>query len=63
MNRISLSLILAGLLGGCAIGPDYERPEVNAPETFIYNDVNKTAMSTIDTQWWKQFNDPVLTQS
>jgi len=63
MNNISLSLILAGLLGGCAIGPDYERPEVNAPVTFIYNDVNKTAMSTIDTQWWKQFNDPVLTQS
>ncbi|MDD2266388.1 efflux transporter outer membrane subunit [Sulfuricurvum sp.] len=63
MNRISLSLILAGLLGGCAIGPDYVRPEVTAPETFIYNDVNKTNITTIDTQWWKQFNDPELTRS
>lgn len=65
MNNYTLSLaVLSTLyLGGCAIGPDYERPEMTAPKTFIYNDTNKTVTSDIDTQWWKQFNDPILTQS
>ncbi|WP_295055223.1 efflux transporter outer membrane subunit [Sulfuricurvum sp.] len=63
MNNISLSLILAGLLGGCAIGPDYVRPDIAVPETFIHNETNTTADHTVETQWWKTFNDTALTQA
>ncbi len=40
------------------MGPDYKRPDVQAPGTFI-NEV-KEASETANTQWWQQFNDPVL---
>lgn len=50
--------IIAILLASCAIGPDYKRPDVEVPGTFI-NEV-KTAADTVNTQWWNQFNDPVL---
>ncbi len=63
MNNISLSLILAGLLGGCAIGPDYVRPDIAVPETFIHNETNTTTAHTLDSAWWKTFNDTALTQS
>ncbi|MBV5321643.1 MAG: efflux transporter outer membrane subunit [Sulfuricurvum sp.] len=63
MNNISLSLILAGLLGGCAIGPDYVRPDIAVPETFIYNEANTTTARTLDSAWWKTFNDTALTQA
>ncbi len=65
MNNYTLSLALLSSLyfGGCAIGPDYARPEIIAPDTFIYNDANKTVTNEMDTQWWKQFKDPSLTQS
>jgi multidrug efflux system outer membrane protein len=40
------------------VGPDYTRPEVDAPKAFIYE--TKDAADTANTTWWKQFNDPVL---
>ncbi len=59
MNKRSFSILAATalLLGGCAIGPDYARPQMSEPDAFRYNDTNRTA---IDTQWWKQFHDPKL---
>lgn len=66
MNKYPMygSLILAALLvSGCAIGPDYVRPDVSVPETFLYNDTNKTVAQNIDTQWWKSFQDDALDRS
>ena len=40
------------------VGPDYTRPEVDAPKAFIYE--TRDAADTANTTWWKQFNDPVL---
>jgi multidrug efflux system outer membrane protein len=40
------------------IGPDYRRPEVETPKSFTYAD--KEAKDAADTEWWKQFHDPVL---
>jgi multidrug efflux system outer membrane protein len=42
------------------VGPDYTRPAIDAPKAFIYE--VKDAADTANTQWWKQFNDPVLDQ-
>lgn len=63
MNNFSLSLILAGLLGGCAIGPDYIRPDITVPDTFIHSETNTSAENTMEVQWWKTFNDAALTQA
>ncbi len=59
MKRFAVLLTIISLFfAGCAVGPDYRRPEVPVPGSFI-NEV-KTAADTANTQWWNQFNDPVL---
>ncbi len=59
MKGFAVLLTIASLLfAGCAVGPDYRRPEVPIPGAFM-NEV-KTAADTANTEWWHQFNDPVL---
>jgi multidrug efflux system outer membrane protein len=59
MKRFTVLLTIVSLFfAGCAVGPDYKRPEVPVPGSYI-NEV-KTAADTVNTQWWNQFNDPVL---
>jgi multidrug efflux system outer membrane protein len=45
-------------LTGCMVGPDYVRPAVDIPATFMYEE--KEARETANIEWWKQFHDPVL---
>src|SRR5262245_29534618 len=52
------SLAMLVVLSGCVFGPDYTRPAVDAPKAFIYE--AKDAADTANTEWWKQFDDPVL---
>lgn len=65
MNNISLygSLILALLLGGCTIGPDYAKPVSATPENFRYADKNESGRQAIDAMWWKNFNDAILSEN
>jgi NodT family efflux transporter outer membrane factor (OMF) lipoprotein len=51
-----LLLLFPMLFGGCAsVGPDYEAPELPA--------IQGATTNTVDiTEWWNQFNDPVLTE-
>ena len=35
MWRLPAFLLLATLSGGCTLTPDYERPELDVPETYI----------------------------
>jgi multidrug efflux system outer membrane protein len=58
MKRIRCVLLGAGLLAGCAVGPDYRRPPVDAPQTFRFQ--GNEAGAIADTAWWQQFRDPVL---
>jgi multidrug efflux system outer membrane protein len=46
------------LLAGCAVGPDYRRPQVPVPSS--YSGMPADAAQTADTRWWRSFNDPVL---
>ena len=58
-RRIGIVLALgAAALAGCVVGPDYKRPEVAVPKTFLY--ATADAVDSSDTLWWKQFGDPVL---
>jgi multidrug efflux system outer membrane protein len=51
-------ILAVGVLAGCAMGPDYRRPEVAVPDTYQY--LPKEAADTVNTAWWQQFGDPVL---
>jgi len=60
---IALSLI-ALLLSGCAVGPNYKRPSVNVPGTYreaIPQEATQPAAESIgDQKWWEVFQDPQL---
>ncbi|MFI5118921.1 MAG: efflux transporter outer membrane subunit [Thermoanaerobaculia bacterium] len=47
-------------LGGCAVGPDYKRPALPAPDNFYGSSGTASEASLADTQWWDVFGDPVL---
>lgn len=52
-------LIPALLIGGCALGPNYKRPEVASPSTFRFA-ADASTNSFGDVAWWRVFQDPVL---
>jgi multidrug efflux system outer membrane protein len=45
-------------LGACAIGPDYERPELELPEE--YRSAKDSGNSIANLLWWELFRDPAL---
>jgi multidrug efflux system outer membrane protein len=47
------------MLVGCAVGPDYRRPAVHAPENFRFAG-SQTTNSFGDLPWWRVFKDPLL---
>ena len=52
------TLLVTALLTGCMMGPDYRRPEVTAPQAYRYEP--QQVADTINAEWWKLFDDPVL---
>lgn len=60
MRRLAIAGLAGGLLAGCMMGPDYTKPQVETPKAYIYEP--KQTAETANTQWWKQFGDPVLDQ-
>ena len=58
MKRAIL-LAIGALLAGCTVlGPNYERPRVEAPVTWRIS--YEQAADVANTKWWEQFGDPVL---
>lgn len=57
--RTSYLWLLALLaLNGCLLGPNYERPAVDAPPAFRF--AESDAKDLVNTAWWEQFQDPAL---
>lgn len=53
--------ILVLMVGGCAVGPDFVRPDAPAEEKWIDTDLPQIKTEPADlTDWWKVFNDPLL---
>ncbi|MGA3194374.1 MAG: efflux transporter outer membrane subunit [Terriglobales bacterium] len=56
--------LLAGMLGGCAVGPNYHRPAVQTPSAFRDLANNSALQAQIasyaDLPWWQVFQDPKL---
>ncbi len=62
MRRFPAAVASAALLFtlACAVGPDYERPELPAPPT--YRDWPEQMASIADLPWWEVFRDETLEQ-
>jgi len=59
------ALIAGGLLTGCAVGPDYVRPDVATPDHFRGQaevDQRHAPVSADLATWWVGFGDPELTR-
>lgn len=58
-----LTLAACLLLGACAAGPDYQRPDVATPAAFKEMQGWKTAQpqdQELRGKWWEMFGDPLL---
>ena len=64
-KRSFAALLLAGLSTGCAVGPDYVRPDVPLLERFQGQHAveHRAAAANADlAAWWAGFGDPQLTR-
>ena len=60
--------IAALLLAGCTVGPDFQQPSLWSPASWFSARPNPARLEAsmpvaepVDAEWWKNFNDPVLT--
>lgn len=61
--RTFVSLLLAGVLGGCTLGPDYQRPDLAAPAQFKQVEGWKSAAPADALErgnWWALYGDAEL---
>jgi NodT family efflux transporter outer membrane factor (OMF) lipoprotein len=58
------AIVLAGLLAGCAVGPDYQTPDAALPVAFLTQPAIKEpasgGVSPDLWQWWRTLRDPQL---
>src|SRR5271154_2219636 len=58
------AMLASSLVAGCAVGPNYHRPDVQTPAT--YRDLSENPQvqaqtaSYADLPWWQVFQDPQL---
>ncbi len=58
-NLLKAVVILPFLLfSGCAVGPDFEKPVVETPGQYRFE--NMPVEAQVNLEWWKLFDDPVL---
>lgn len=55
--------LVALLLGGCSIGPDYQRPLLDLPDQWQQPaTASDRTIAVIENNWWTTYQDPLLTQ-
>ncbi|BBL69660.1 efflux transporter outer membrane subunit [Methylogaea oryzae] len=60
-RRRVAALLAAGLLGGCAVGPDYQPPAAEGVGTSFANaGLPEFSPDAPDLAWWRQFQDAQL---
>lgn len=57
--RWDLCLVISVFLGGCTVGADYQKPDINLPQTWHSNPKEQAELA-IQQRWWQNFNDPVM---
>lgn len=64
-SRLLALLVFTGAIAGCAVGPDYHRPNVSLPKHYTEQAAieRQHATTTADlAKWWEGFDDPLLTR-
>jgi len=57
----SLAVLMSSLiLAACAVGPDYRKPEVATPDSFVGVDGAQFSTADMEREFWKAFNDEQL---
>ena len=60
--RATLMGTMAMLLAACAVGPDFQQPEVATPTEFITVDAKQFTPASVETEFWTSFHDPLLNE-
>lgn len=62
MSKLALLTpsLIAAVLAGCAVGPDYQRPVTPLALSFQAHPAIPTAPTEPESRWWQHFGDPVL---
>lgn len=60
-RRAATVLLAALALAGCAVGPDYQRPQ-DAPVVLASPEAALFSADALQREWWKQLQDPQLDQ-
>lgn len=62
--RFALLVLVAVMVSGCMVGPNYKRPAIQTPATYRDLSTNPQlqtqAASLADLPWWQVFQDPQL---
>jgi multidrug efflux system outer membrane protein len=58
MPKLAALVVVLVTVTGCTVGPDYVKPELDTPDDWRFR--IEDATGTVNTQWWEQFDDPVL---
>src|SRR5580704_1645876 len=64
LRPLLAALLAANLVAGCAVGPNYHKPDLQTPAAYRNLPANSQAeaqaASYADLPWWQVFPDPVL---
>jgi multidrug efflux system outer membrane protein len=59
--RGAMAVALGLPLGGCMLGPDYKRPDLDVPAQYrSATPMGAVDAAAVESAWWQQFNDPAL---
>ena len=59
-TKLIATVLTAGLVSGCAVGPNYARPEVPTPPAFRADTAQADLASLADVKWFELFKDERL---
>nr|WP_188318822.1 efflux transporter outer membrane subunit [Roseibium aestuarii] len=59
-SRLATGALVAALLAGCAVGPDYQTPGMNLPGHWKNTDASTPASTPHLASWWTRLGDPQL---
>lgn len=58
--RSSLVMLIVVLMAGCAVGPDYQRPDIDLPKSAFDSTLLSAQQQQAMLAWWTRYDDPVL---
>lgn len=61
-QRLITPILLAALLSGCSMAPNYERPGVSTPASWSEIEAQASQPTRIAKDWWTNFKSPELNQ-